>query len=253
MSAPSFFRPGSEPPDTPTHCIARYVDGVLGLLALKPGEQVLDIGCGDGCLTAQLASQGGEVTGFDIDPERVVVARARGLDVKRGNAEELYFHQEFDVVFSHDALHEMHQAEEVAIGAFMALKPGGRFVGEFAGAAHAALIRRALAGALERRSIDWTDLERWYLPTAHEYQQVLEQAGFHVSHISWFEQPLVLDVPITEWIEDCCGHCLRALPAEMHTAFLEEVTEDLARDLLDSSGHWTVDATRLRFRAQRKA
>lgn len=253
MSAPSFFRPGSEPPDTPTHCIARYVDGVLGLMALKSGEQVLDIGCGDGCLSAQLASQGAEVTGFDIDPERVVAARARGLEVKRGNAEELYFHQDFDVVFSHDALHEMHQADEVAIGAFMALKPGGRFVGEFAGSAHAALVRQALHGALERRSIDWTDLERWYLPSAHEYQQVLEQAGFHVSHISWFEQPLVLDVPIAKWIEDCCGHYLEAVPQAMRGAFLEEVTEDLLRDLQDSSGGWTVDATRLRFRAHRKA
>jgi len=253
MSAPSFFRPGSEPPDTPTHCIARYVDGLLGLLAVKAGEQVLDIGCGDGCLTAQLASQGAEVVGFDIDPQRVVAARARGLDVKRGNAEELYFHQEFDVVFSHDALHEMHQADEVAIGAFMALKPGGRFVGELPGSAHAALVRRALNGALERRSIDWTELERWYLPNAHEYQQVLEQAGFHVSHISWFEQPLVLEVPIGQWIKDCCGHYLEAVPLEMRDAFLEEVTEELVRDLLDDSGHWTVDATRLRFRAQRKA
>ncbi len=253
MSAPSFFRPGSEPPDTPTHCIARYVDGVLGLLALKADEQVLDIGCGDGCLSAQLASQGAGVVGFDISPERVVAARARGLDVKRGNAEELYFHQEFDVVFSHDALHEMHQANEVAIGAFMALKPGGRFVGEFPGSGHAALIRRALHGALERRSIDSSELEPWYLPGAHEYQQVLEQAGFHVSHISWFEQPLVLDVPIAQWINECCGHFLQVVPAPMRTAFLEEVTEELVRDLQDSSGRWTVDATRLRFKAHRKA
>lgn len=253
MSAPSFFRPGNEPADLPPHCIARYVDGVLGLLALKADEHVLDLGCGDGCLSVQLASQGAGIVGFDIDPERVVAARARGIEVKRGNAEELYFHQEFDVVFSHDALHEMHQADEVAIGAFMALKPGGRFVGEFAGHAHAALVRRALNGALERRSIDWTELERWYLPSAHEYQQVLEQAGFHVSHISWFEQPLLLDVPIAQWIKTCCAHYLQAVPAQMRTAFLEEVTEELVHDLLDSSGRWTVDATRLRFKAQRKA
>ncbi len=253
MSAPSFFRPGSEPPDTPTHCIARYVDGVLGLLAVKAGEQVLDVGCGDGCLSARLASQGAEVVGFDIDPQRVQAARTRGLEVKQGNAEELYFHQEFDAVFSHDALHAMHQADEVAIGAFMALKPGGRFVGEFPGSAHAALVRQALQGALERRSIDWSDLEQWYLPNAHDYQQVLEQAGFHVSHISWFEQPLLLDVPIAEWIKECCGHYLEALPPQMHGSFLEEVTEDLARNLLDPGGRWTVDATRLRFRAHRKA
>ena len=253
MSAPSFFCPSTEPHQNPVHCVAQRADGVVGLLALKEGERVLDIGCGDGHLSAQLANQGAEVVGFEVSLEHVLAARARGLEVKRGNAEELYFHQEFDAVFSHDALHEMREAEQVATGAFMALRPGGRFVGEFAGSGHVALIRQALHGALERRSISRQGLDRWYLPSAHEYQRVLERAGFHVNHISWFEQPLVLERPIGEWIRNCCDHYLRAVPLEMRIPFLEEVTEELVGDLLDPSGRWTVDATRLRFRAQRKA
>ncbi|MCU1723653.1 methyltransferase domain-containing protein [Pseudomonas sp. 5P_5.1_Bac1] len=253
MSAPSFFRPSTESQESPVLCAAQRTDDVVGLLALKTGERLLDIGCGNGYLSAQLANQGAEVVGFDINPERVLAARAWGLEVKRGNAEELYFHQEFDAVFSHNALHEMHQADQVASGAFMALKPGGRFVGEFPGRGHALLIRRALSGALERRSINLMGMERWYLPSAHEYQRVLERAGFHVSHISWFEQPMSAELSIGDWIRNNCGHYLQAVPMEMRIPFLEEVTEELVSDLLDGSGRWTVDATRLRFKAHRKA
>lgn len=253
MSAPSFFCPSTEPYLHPTQSLIHRADDVVGLLALKEGERVLDLGCGDGQLSSQLANHGAELVGFESSLEHVLAARTRGLDIKQGNAEHLYFHQEFDAVFSHDALHEMRQAEQVAMGAFMALRPGGRFVGEFAGSAHAALVLRALNGALERRSISRQGLDRWYLPTAHEYQRVLERAGFHVSYISWFEQPLLLERPIGDWIKNCCGHYLRAVPVEMRIPFLEEVTEELVGDLLDTSGRWMVDATRLRFRAQRKA
>ncbi|MFJ4375598.1 class I SAM-dependent methyltransferase [Pseudomonas japonica] len=253
MSAPSFFRPGSEPPEPLPPCLVHHAEGVVGLLALKTGERVLDIGCGDGRLSAHLASQGAEVVGFDVSPERVLAARSRGLEVKRGNAEELYFHQEFDAVFSHDALNEMHQAELVAGGAFMALKPGGRFVGEFAGRAHGALIRQALRGALERRSIDPRGMDHDYLPSAHQYQRVLEQVGFHVSYISWFERPMALDRPLGEWLEQHYSPYLSAVPAALRQAFVEEVSDELVGDLLDCCGRWTVDATRLRFRALRKA
>nr|WP_306167768.1 methyltransferase domain-containing protein [Pseudomonas sp. Marseille-P9899] len=57
-------------------CAAQRTDDVVGLLALKTGERLLDIGCGNGYLSAQLANQGAEVVGFDINPERVLAARA---------------------------------------------------------------------------------------------------------------------------------------------------------------------------------
>ncbi|PQP02818.1 MULTISPECIES: class I SAM-dependent methyltransferase [Pseudomonas] len=259
MTSSSFFRPASEQQwdasqyENNARLVAQLANGAVELLALKAGERVLDIGCGDGYLSEQLARQGAEVVGFDYSPEQVKAARLRGLDVRLGNAEELIFHQEFDAVFSNAAMHWMRRADQVAHGAFMALKPGGRFVGEFAGAENALLIRRAIHGALERRSVDAQDIEPWYLPTAGEYQRVLENAGFHVSFISWFERPLVLDYSIAQWIQTFGSPYLTVLPVEARADFLEEVTEELANDLLDSDGRWTVDYTRLRFRAEKKA
>ncbi|MGF6490381.1 class I SAM-dependent methyltransferase [Pseudomonas frederiksbergensis] len=260
MTSSSFFRPTSELQqwdasqyENNARFVAHLANGAVELLALTPGERVLDIGCGDGYLSEQLARQGADVVGFDCSPERVKAARLRGLDVRLGNAEELIFHQEFDAVFSNAAMHWMRRADQVAHGTFMALKPGGRFVGEFAGAENALLIRQAIHSALERRSVDAQDIDPWYLPTAGEYQQVLENAGFHVSFISWFERPEVLDYPFAEWMQTFGSPYLTVLPVEDRAVFLEEVTEELANDLLNADGRWRVDYTRLRFRAQKNA
>src|SRR5690606_272790 len=55
--------------------------GLLALLAPKPGERILDLGCGDGALTARIAAAGADVVGVDCCPDMVAAARARGLDV----------------------------------------------------------------------------------------------------------------------------------------------------------------------------
>lgn len=225
---------------------------VFELLAPKPGELLLDIGCGDGYLTAQLQQCAGQVVGFDNDPSLVSAARARGLEVRHGNAEQLYFYQEFDAVVSYDALHWMQRSDQVAIGIYEALKPGGRFVGEFAGAGHQRILRRALRDSLARRSLDFEVADQLYLPTAGAYQRVLENAGFHVSAIHWFECPVTLDCSIGQWLQMFGGRYLALLPAESQDAFLNEVTEELAADFLDSNGQWTLDCTRLRFKAEKK-
>lgn len=259
MTSVTFLRPTSELQqwdasqyENNARFVAHLASAAVELLALQPGERLLDIGCGDGYLSEQLSRGGVDVVGFDYSPELVAAARARGLDVRLGNAEQLYFHHEFDAVFSNAAMHWMRQADQVALGVYAALKPGGRFVGEFAGAENALIIRRAVHNALARRSIDPEEVDPWYLPSAGAYQQVLENAGFHVSFISWFERPVVIDYPIGQWIETFGSPYLTILPAAERSAFLREVTEELAGDLLRSDGRWTVDYTRLRFRAEKK-
>ena len=230
----------------------RAAHEAVALLALKPGERVLHLGCGEGFLSQELGRHGAEVVGFDYNPQRVHVARSRGVDAHLGDAQELFYHQEFDAVFSYAALHWMRRAYQVAYGACMALKPGGRFVGEFAGTGHARLIRRAIRGALERRSVSTAEHDLWYLPTAGEYQQVLEAAGLHVNFISWFEQPQPLEYPIDRWVQTFCSRYLELLPTAARTGFLNEVTDELRMDLFDVSGQWRVDAARLRFKATRE-
>ena len=55
---------------------------VVELLDPKPGERILDLGCGDGALTEKLAALGCDVVGVDGSPEQVAAARERGLDAR---------------------------------------------------------------------------------------------------------------------------------------------------------------------------
>src|SRR5208337_1475034 len=81
-------------------------------------------------------------------------ARRRGLDARLMDARALGFDGEFDAVFSNAALHWVKDDPDAPItGAFRALKPGGRFVGEMGGHGCVAAIMVALLATLQRRGV----------------------------------------------------------------------------------------------------
>src|SRR5215467_7999427 len=78
---------------------------VLDLLQPRPGERILDLGCGDGVLTEKLAAAGVQVVGVDSSPDMVRAACQRGINAQVMDARSLTFDQEFDAVFSNAVLH----------------------------------------------------------------------------------------------------------------------------------------------------
>jgi SAM-dependent methyltransferase len=223
---------------------------VVELLAPRAGERILDLGCGDGALTEKLAEMGCEVVGVDASPEQVAAARARGLDARVMDAARLEFPAEFDAVFSNACLHWVKDADAAIAGVRRALKPHGRFVGEFGGGTNVGRIALALERALERRGLDGRALNPWYFPTAAEYRRRLEAGGFTVERSELIARPTPLPGDIGGWLDTFAESFLRAVPAAARPAFVAEVREDLRRDLYDETGQWTVDYVRLRFAAR---
>ncbi|HEV8724324.1 MAG TPA: class I SAM-dependent methyltransferase [Candidatus Binatia bacterium] len=124
---------------------ARFVsdlgEPLLQLLDPKPGEVILDLGCGDGALTEKITVAGSVVIGVDASLAQLRASRKRSLDVLLMDGQRLAFRKPFDAVFSNAALHWMKHPELVAAGVANCLKPGGRFVGEFGGKGNVESIR----------------------------------------------------------------------------------------------------------------
>ena len=234
---------------------ARFVSDlgqpVLELLDPQPGERILDLGCGDGALTEKLVSAGCTVVGVDGSADMVQAAAKRGLDARVMDAYHLTFSQEFDAVFSNAALHWMSADPNAVIqGVRRALKPGGRFVGEFGGHTNVAAICVALFASLERRGISNPDsLSPWFFPTVEEYSAKLNRAGFGVDYVELIPRPTPLPTGMRAWLETFAIPLTKAIATSERDAFLDEVTARLKPALCDTQGHWTADYVRLRFAA----
>ncbi|QPH53259.1 methyltransferase domain-containing protein [Pontivivens ytuae] len=229
---------------------ARFVSDlgspVLDLLAPMPGERILDLGCGDGALTARLRDAGAVVTGVDGSADMVAAAQARGLDARVMDGHSLIFDGGFDAVFSNAALHWMTEPRAVILGVWNALKPGGRFVGEFGGMGNVAAIRTALIAALSEagQTADLKDI--WYFPTPDEYATLLAERGFRVESAELIPRPTPVASGMRAWLETLAAPVLGKVPGDRE-AFLDRVTELAAPALRDGAGNWTADYVRLRF------
>jgi SAM-dependent methyltransferase len=210
---------------------------------------VLDLGCGDGALTAELVARGCRVIGVDASAAQVEAARRRGLDVRVMDGESLAFAAEFDAVFSNAALHWMTEPARVLAGVRRALRPGGRFVGEFGGRGCVATIIGALRAVLEQHGVDLSRVRPWYFPGDAEYRALLESAGFTVRSIALIPRPTPLPGDITDWLATFAERFLLAAPAAERAAITAEVRESLRPILCDAQGQWTADYVRLRFAA----
>ena len=229
---------------------------VVELLDPRPGERVLDLGCGDGALTAHLAARGCHVLGVDRSAAFVAAARKRGLSTLQADARHLAGPElpagSFDAVFSNAVLHWIPDAAAVVAGVRRLLRTGGSFVAEFGGAGNIATVRDALHAALRRRGVDARVRDPWYFPRAAEYRCVLEAHGFEVGEIKLFPRPTPVPGTLTEWLRTFAAAFLDGLEPRTRQAIEAEVSAAAAPRLRGPDGAWTVDYVRLRFRAVKR-
>lgn len=232
---------------------ARFVSDlgaeVLSWLAPRAGERILDIGCGDGALTARIAEAGAQVHGVDASTSLLEAARGRGLDVQLMDAQALTIENEFDAVFSNAALHWMLKPREVVRGVRRALKDGGRFVAEFGGHGNVAAIVTAMRGYARARGGDEAVAGPWFYPTPEEYRALLESEGFAVHRIGLYPRPTPLPTGMEGWLYTFRKAFFDQFGDGGREAALAEVVAVLKPSLCDEAGNWTADYVRLRVEA----
>lgn len=239
---------------------ARFVSDlgapVLALLDPRPGERILDIGCGDGALTALIAEAGAEVVGLDSSADMVAAARARGIEAHVGDAariaaDRIAADRPFDAVFSNAAMHWMTDPDAVLSGIARVLRPGGRLVAEFGGHGNVAAIHTAIVAVMARHGVE-TDLsEIWYFPTPEEHGARLEAAGFAVGEIGLIPRPTLVEEGVGAWLTTLAAPVLALLPREAREEAVAEIAALVTPALVDGRGRFWADYVRLRLRAER--
>ena len=262
-------RPAADPPATPIlpaagqtwsaegyarHAgfVADLGEPLLALLAPRPGMRILDLGAGDGALTARIAEAGAAVVALEPDPSMAATARARGLAVLEQDAHDPFGRAAFDAVFSNAALHWMRAPATVLGHACAALRPGGRLVAEQGGFGNVAALVTALRAALAAEGQPFPDRLPWDFPRPETQAARLHAAGFRVASMALIPRPTPLPTGIAGWLDTFAAPFLTGVPAASRAAVLARA-EALLPALRDETGQWWADYVRLRYVAEKPA
>jgi hypothetical protein len=144
-------------------------------------------------------------------------------------------------------LHWTRDIDAVLAGVSRALRPGGRFVGEFGGAGNIATFLPAVESALRTRGLPFK--QPWYFPTEADFSAALHRAGLAVDRVERFPRPTPLPAGIVGWIETFGGPLLAHVPIAERQDVGVEVEAALAPTHRQHDGTWVMDYVRLRFKA----
>lgn len=216
-------------------------------ISLKGNESILDLGCGDGGLTEQMAClvPDGKVLGIDASEGMIETARKRvraNLEFLHMDINEIDFQNQFDVIFSNAALHWVKDHRRLLSNVFSALRKGGIIAWDFGGDGNCAnfygVIRKMIQS--EKYKKYFMDFEwPWYMPSRAEYEKLIVGSGFsdytitEVNRdryfadadeiIKWIDQPSI--VPF-----------LREVPEEVKPEFREAVIQAVLEKTLQPDG-----------------
>lgn len=217
---------------------------LIALLNPVDGEHVLDVGCGTGRLTMEIAARipNGRVLG--IDSSAAMLAMAERLKYQRSAANVFFRLQDardldeewaFDAIYSNAVLHwiPISDHQELLRRFFRALRPGGRMVLGFGGRGNVAPLYEVLDDLMARPPYapffeDWSF--PWTLPRAWEYKVLVEEAGF--TEVRAEAQQVVFDFDpqgFRGWFETTHMPYWSSLPDDLAAEFIEAAVSEYRR------------------------
>jgi trans-aconitate 2-methyltransferase len=241
----------------------KWANELIDKLNLTGDEHLLDVGCGDGKVSAAIAGRlaRGKVVGVDKSREMIDFACANfsapNLSFAQCDASSLKFDAEFDVVFSNAVLHWIVDHRPVLDGIFRALKPGGRVLLQMGGRGNAADV---LVAATElTRDPKWreyfTDFHFHYgFYGRDEYGPWLQDAGLIARRVELIPKDMTHNSTdaFAGWIRTTWVPWIQAVPEARRGEFLEAFVSRYVRaHPPDPSGAVHVKMVRLEVEAGR--
>ncbi len=237
---------------------------LIGKLELRGDEHILDVGCGDGKITAEIAScvPHGSVTGIDNSSAMIDLARQhypvsqhQNLSFSLVDAAELNFVKQFDIIFSNAVLHWIHDHTPVLAGIYKALVPGGRILLQMGGRGNADGILQMM-DLLQARS-EWHDFFSnfefpYNFPDSHDYAFLLTQAGFSKQRVELFPKDMVYKdkAGLAGWVRTTWMPYTNRIPKVLRDKFIDDmVMEYLVHVPPDEIGKIHVAMVRLEVEA----
>lgn len=239
---------------------------LIAKLSLEGTEVVLDIGCGDGKVTAEIASllPGGKVVGVDSSESMIDLAQKRyppedheNLLFELMDAAHLAFGPRFDLVFSSAALHWVKDHRPVVQSIYRCLRPGGRVLLQMGGKGNAKGILRILDKLVEqpeyRHDFEGFEFPYGFLGVEH-YQELLDEAGFIHHRVELIDKDMEHDgrEGLMGWIRTTWLPYTGRLDESKRDVFIEELAERyLENEPLDARGKAHVAMVRLEVEAKK--
>jgi len=244
----------------------RWAKELLELLSPRAHESILDIGCGDGRITAEIAElvSSGRVVGVDRSEDMVRFAQEHfprrefeNLEFMQADASALPFAGEFDAIFSNAALHWVLDHRPVLAGIARSLKVNGRCVLQMGGKANGNQVIAALEDCLSdaKWQAEWRPREAHYgFHGTEEYREWMKEVGLAADSVELIDKDMVHEsrAAFTGWLRTAWHPYTTRVQTAKREEFLEAVTERyLQQHPADAAGAVHVRMVRLQVLAHK--
>lgn len=232
--------------------VADYGRELVQVLNPQPGERILDLGCGTGTLTAEIANIASVV---GVDSSSTMTARAReafpAVDFRVESAEAMTFDSEFDAVFSNAVFHWIQDPRKATLNVARALRPGGRFVAEFGGHGNVRNVVGAYLRGLQAEG-DPQAHHTWFYPTLAEFATMLETCGLEPISMRLFDRPTPLEGPdgLRNWYQQFTPAVITTLDDDTKDRAMQRAEAELKPTMWNGQA-WIADYRRLRLVARK--
>ena len=210
---------------------------LISKLSLTGSENVLDIGCGDGKITAEIAQHvsGGSILGIDSSEKMISLARNSygpekypNLSFEIMDAREIILPNKFDVVFSNAALHWIRGHFPVLKGIWNCLNPGGKILLQMGGKGNAASIIGVIDEMMNNNK--WNEFFKVFefpygFYSDKIYNSWLKESGFENRRVELIPKDMVYPDKkgLAAWIRTTWLPYLERIPTNLHEEFIDEL------------------------------